>query len=100
MTKGPKFRRVLFSRYGVLTLLSIALVFLLMPLLPESKGSGDRVLSYVVIGLLLTPIAIFCWGLASFENRAYKKRTEEDPELERGEDLIAFLYEDEDQEKM
>ena len=97
MTKGPKFRRVLFSRYGVFTLISIALVFLLMPLLPESKGSGDRVLSYVVIGLLLTPIAIFCRGLASFENRAYKKRTEEDPELERGEDLIAFLYEDKDQ---
>jgi len=54
MTKGQKFRRVLFSRYGVLTLISIGLIPVLMSLLPEGKGGGDRVLGLVLIGLLLT----------------------------------------------
>ena len=96
MTKGQKFRRVLFSRYGVLTLISIGLIPVLMSLLPEGKGGGDRVLGLVLIGLLLTPIAIFVSGLAIYEDRDYKKRLEEDPELEQPEDLISFLYEDEE----
>ena len=136
MTKGQKFRRVLFSRYGVLALISIGLIPVLMPLLPEGKGGGDRVLGLVVIGLLLTPIAIFVqglatyvlslfpetrpndkfvnlmkigvffsplvvlfWGFVSHEEQDYKKRLEENPEEERGEDLISFLYEDEHEEK-
>jgi hypothetical protein len=68
-----------------------------MLLLPEGKGDGDRVLGLIVIGLLLTPIAIFVQGLEIYEDRDYKKRTKEDPELEQGEDLISFLYEDEDE---
>ena len=96
MTKEQKFRRVLFSRYGVLALISIGLIPVLMSLLPEGKGGGDRVLGLVLIGLLLTPIAIFVQGLATYENRDYKKRLEEDPELEQPEDLISFLYEDEE----
>ena len=96
MTKGQKFRRVLFSRYGVLALISIGLIPVLMLLLPEGKGGGDRVLGLVVIGLLLTPIAIFVQGLGVYEDRDYKKRLEEDPELEQPEDLISFLYEDEE----
>ena len=40
MTKGQKFRRVLFSRYGVLALISIGLIPVLMTLLPEGKGDG------------------------------------------------------------
>lgn len=96
MTKGQKFRRVLFSRYGVLTLISIGLIPVLTTLLPEGKGDGDRVLGLIVIGLLLAPIAIFVQGLAVYEDRDYKKRAEEDPELEQGEDLISFLYEDEE----
>ena len=99
MTKAQKFRRVLFSRYGVLALTSIGLIPVLMLLLPEGKGGGDRVLGLVVIGLLLTPIAIFVQGLGVYEDRDYKKRLEEDPELEQPEDLISFLYEDEE-EKM
>jgi len=97
MTKGQKFRRVHFSRYGVLTLISIGLIPVLMSLLPEGKGGGDRVLGLVLIGLLLTPIAIFVSGLAIYEDRDYKKRLEEDPELEQPEDLISFLYEDEEE---
>jgi hypothetical protein len=38
MTKGQKFRRVLFSRYGVLALTSIGLIPVLMLLLPEVRG--------------------------------------------------------------
>ena len=98
MTKGQKFRRVLFSRYGVLTLISIGLIPVLMSLLPEGKGGGDRVLGLVLIGLLLTPIAIFVSGLAIYEDRDYKKRLEEDPELEQPEDLISFLYEDDEKD--
>jgi hypothetical protein len=99
MTKAQKFRRVLFSRYGVLALISIGLIPVLMLLLPEGKGGGDRVLGLVLIGLLLTPIAIFVQGLAIYEDLDYKKRLEEDPELEQPEDLISFLYEDEQEEK-
>ena len=99
MTKGQKFRRVLFSRYGVLALTSIGLIPVLMLRLPEGKGDGDRLLGLIVIGLLLTPIAIFVQGLAVYEDRDYKKRTKEDPELEQGEDLISFLYEDEDEDE-
>ena len=98
MTKGQKFRRVLLSRYGVLTLISISLIPVLTTLLPEGKGDGDRVLGLIVIGLLLAPIAIFVQGLAVYEDRDYKKRAEEDPELEQGEDLISFLYEDEEKQ--
>ena len=98
MTKGQKFRRVLLSRYGVLTLISIGLIPVLTTLLPEGKGDGDRVLGLIVIGLLLAPIAIFVQGLAVYEDRDYKKRAEEDPELEQGEDLISFLYEDEEKQ--
>ena len=43
LTKGQKFRRVLFSRYGVLALISIGLIPLLMALLPGGKVDGDRV---------------------------------------------------------
>jgi hypothetical protein len=46
---------------------------------------------------LLTPIAIFVQGLRVYEDRDYKKRLEEDPELEQPEDLISFLYEDEEE---
>ena len=99
MTKGQKFRRVLFSRYGILALISIGLIPILMLLLPEGKGGGDRVLGLVVIGLLLTPIFIFVAGLGDYEDRDYKKRLEEDPELEQPEDLISFLYEDEENNK-
>lgn len=99
MTRGQKFRRVLFSRYGFLSLISIGLIPLLMLLLPEGKGDGsDRVLGLITIGLLLTPIVIFVQGLGVYEDRDYKKRLEEDPELEQPEDLISFLYENEEKD--
>ena len=96
MTKGQKFRRVLLGRWGVLTVASVVLATYVLSLLPDTRPN-DKFLNLMKIGLFFSPLAVFIWGLASLDERDYKKRTEEDPELERGEDLIAFLYEDEDQ---
>ena len=96
MTKGQKFRRVLLGRWGVLTVASVVLATYVLSLLPDTRPN-DKFLNLMKIGVFFSPLAVFIWGLASLDERDYKKRTEEDPELERGEDLIAFLYEDEDQ---
>ena len=50
------------------------------------------------IGIFVSPVVVFFWGFVSFEDRDYKKRLEEDPELEQPEDLISFLYEDEEKD--
>ena len=96
MTKGQKFRRVLLGRWGVLTVASVVLATYVLSLLPDTRPN-DKFLNLMKIGVFFSPLAVFIWGLASLDERDYKKRTEEDPELERGEDLIAFLYEDKDQ---
>ena len=98
MTKGQKFRRVLISRWGVLTVASVILATYMSSLLPEARPN-DRVLIWIKIGVFFLPSAIFFWGFLSFEERDYKKRLEENPEEERGEDLISFLYENENEEK-
>ena len=98
MTKGQKFRRVLISRWGVLTVASVVLATYMSSLLPEARPN-DRVLIWIKIGVFFSPFVIFFWGFLSFEERDYKKRLEENPEEERGEDLISFLYENENEEK-
>ena len=98
MTKGQKFRRVLISRWGVLTVASVVLATYMSSLLPEARPN-DRVLIWIKIGVFFSPFAIFFWGFLSFEERDYKKWLEENPEEERGEDLISFLYENENEEK-
>lgn len=50
------------------------------------------------IGIFVSPVVVFFWGFVSFEQQDYKKRLDENPEEERGEDLIAFLYEDEEKD--
>ena len=98
MTKGQKFRRVLISRWGVLTVASVVLATYVLSLLPEARPN-DRVLIWIKIGVFVSPFAIFFWGFVSHEEQDYKKRAEENSEEERGEDLISFLYEDEQKEK-
>ena len=98
MTKGQKFRRVLISRWGVLTVAWVVLATCTLSLLPEARPN-DRVLIWIKIGVFVSPFAIFFWGFVSHEEQDYKKRLEENPEEERGEDLISFLYEDEHEEK-
>ena len=50
------------------------------------------------IGIFFSPLVVFFWGFASLEEQDYKKRLEENPEEERGKDLIYFLYEDEEKD--
>ena len=95
MTATGKFRRVLLSRWGVLTLALLVLTPYLQSLLPEARPN-DRVLIWMKIGVFLSPFAAFLFGWVHFEGKDYEKRLEENPEEERGEDLISFLYEDED----
>ena len=98
MTKGQKFRRVLISRWGGLTVASVVLATYMSSLLPEARPN-DRVLIWIKIGVFFSPVLVFLWGFVSFEEQDYKKRLEENPEEERGEDLISFLYENENEEK-
>ena len=99
MTKGQKFRRVLISRWGFFTVASVVLATYILPLLPEARPN-DRVLIWIKIGVFFSPVLVFFWGFFSFEEQDYEKRMEENPEEEkkRREDLISFLYEDEDKD--
>ena len=99
MTKGQKFRRVLISRWGVLTVASVVLATYVLSLLPETRPN-DKFLNLIKIGIFFSPLVVFFWGFVSFEEQDYEKRLDENPEEERGEDLISFLYEDEHEEKM
>ena len=99
MTKGQKLRRVLISRWGVLTVASVVLATYVLSLLPDSRPN-DQFLNLMRIGIFFSPLVVFFWGFVSFEEQDYEKRLDENPEEERGEDLISFLYEDEHEEKM
>ena len=98
MTKGQKFRRVLFSRWSFFTVASVVLATYVLSLLPESRPN-DKFLNLMKIGVFFSPPVVLFFGFVSFERQDYKKRLEENPEEERGEDLISFLYEDEHEEK-
>ena len=98
MTKGQKFRRVLISRWGVLTVASVVLATYVLSLFPETRPN-DKFLNFMKIGVFFSPLVVLFWGFASHEEQDYKKRLEENPEEERGEDLISFLYENENEEK-
>ena len=99
MTKGQKFRRVLLGRWGFLTVASVVLATYILSLLPDSRPS-DQFLNLMKIWIFFSPLVVLFWGFASHEEQDYKKRLAENPEEERGEDLISFLYEDEHEEKM
>lgn len=96
MTKGQKFRRVLLSRWGVLTAASVVIAHYALALLPDARPN-DKFLNLITIGIFLSPAVVFIWGIASFEERDYEKWLEENPEEERKEDLISFLYKDEEE---
>ena len=98
MTATRKFTRVLLSRWGVLSLASVVLATYVLSLLPETRPN-DQFLNLMKIGVFFSPLVVFFWGFATLEEKDYKKRLEENPEEEGGEDLITFLYNDEDKEK-
>jgi hypothetical protein len=78
---------------------SVVLATYILPLLTEPRPN-DRVLIWIKIGVFFSPVLVFFWGFFSFEEQDYEKRMEENPEEEkkRREDLISFLYEDEDKD--
>ena len=108
MIDRQKFRRVLFSRYGVLTVLTLPLVFYILSLFElPSRGSQalkDDPFSVVVYFLVLIPFGFFFLGWEKFDEEDRKQRLEENPhlkkELKEGESLIDFLYEDENEDKI
>ena len=108
MTNGQKFKRVLYSRYGVLTVLTLLLVFYILSFFEfPTKGlqSKDNPLHVVVyFFVLICPFGFFFWGWERFDDEDRIKRGRENPdlqnELKEGESLIDFLYEDEHEEKM
>ena len=83
MTKRQKFRRVLLSRWGVLTVASVVLATYVLSLLPETRPN-DKFLNLMKIGVFFSPLAVLFWGFVSFEEQDYTKRLEENPEEERG----------------
>ena len=108
MTNGQKFKRVLFSRYGVRTVLTLLLVFYILSFFTfPTKGlqSKDNPLYVVVYFLvLICPFGFFFWGWEKFDDEDRIKKFRENPDLQKelkeGESLIDFLYENEHEEKM
>ena len=97
MTRRKKFRRVLLSRWGGFTVASVVLATYVLSLFPETRPK-DKFLNLMKIGVFFSPLVVFFWGFASLEEKDYEKRLEENPEEERGEDLISFLYDDEEKD--
>jgi hypothetical protein len=108
MIDRQKFRRVLFSRYGVLTVLTLPPVFYILSLfeIPSrgSQVSKDNPFYALVYALVLVcPLGFMAWGWEKFDAEDRKRQLEENPhlktELKEGESLIDFLYEDEHKNK-
>jgi len=97
MTNLQKYKRVLFSRYGVLALISLMLAPYVVSLFPEARA-GDKILGWITMGFFLAPVVVFIYGIAQFDAQDYEQRVEESADLKEGESLIAFLYEDEVEE--
>jgi len=108
MNDQQKFRRVLFSRYGFLTVVSLALVLYILSFFEipfrRSQVSKDNPFYTLVYALVLVcPLGFMVWGWEKFDAEDRKRQLEENPhlktELKEGESLIDFLYEDEHKNK-
>ena len=105
MTNGQKFKRVLCSRYGVLTVLTLLFVVYIFTFFTfPTKGlqSKDNPLYVVVYFLvLICPSGFFFWGWEKFDDEDRIKNFRENPDLQKelkeGESLIDFLYENENE---
>ena len=103
MTNGQKIRRVLFSRWGILTVLATLGGLYVMSFfdLPTRQNTRDNPFLIVIAFLFLCcPTIPFWLGWEKFDEEDRMKRLEENPhlkkELKEGESLIDFLYEDEE----
>ena len=97
MTKGQKFRRVLSSRYGVLSPISL-IVGLSLFYFSDIPEQGIRAILATLTVVVTIPIAVWSYGSSKFDTQYAIRRLEENPilkrELKEGESLIDFLYED------
>ena len=108
MTNGQKFKRVLRSRYGVLTVLTLLLVFYILSFFTfPTKGlqsKDDPLYLGLYFLVLICPFGFFFWGWEKFDDEDRIKKFRENPDLQKelreGESLIDFLYENEHEEKM
>ena len=73
MTATQKFRRVLLSRHGVLSHVSLIFLPYLLSLLPELR-TGDKVLGWIAIGIFLIAVVVFISEFAHFDSEDHKKR--------------------------
>ena len=103
MTNGQKFKRVLRSRYGVLSPISLILGLSLFFLLDVPEQGIRPILATLAI-VITIPIGVWSYGSSKFDTQDAIRRLEENPNLKRelkeGESLIDFLYENEHEEKM
>lgn len=97
-TNLQKYKRVLFSRYGVLAFICLISGPYVVSFFPEVRA-GDKFVTWITIGVFLIPAVVFIYGLAQLDAQDYKQRVEENPELKEGESLIDFLYENEGEER-
>ena len=107
MTNGQKFKRVLLSRWGLLTVAAtiVGLYVLSFFDAPTRQNIKDNpLLIFLVFLFLCCPTVPFWLGWEKFDEEDRMKRLEENPhlkkELKEGESLIDFLYENEHEEKM
>ncbi|MEK9926152.1 MAG: hypothetical protein VW736_11035 [Alphaproteobacteria bacterium] len=107
MTNVKKFKRVLFSRWGILTVVAtiVGLYVLSFFEAPTRQNTKDNPFLIVLAFLFLCcPTVPFWFGWEKFDEEDRMNRLEEDPSPKRepkeGESLIDFLYENEHEEKM
>ena len=105
LTTKQYFKRVFFSYWGILIVLSpVISAMFLVPDRPDLAGGGkDPRLIPFVMPLLIFLVA--CGWIGETEKkRVHRERLKNNPpskrELKDGESLIDFLYEDEHEEKM
>lgn len=101
---SQRYRRVLFSRWGVLCLVSFILLSYLNSLIElptdyDAKRDNPLPLIFFVL-VFVIPVGIWSVGLSKVDERDAREFLEENPhlknELKEGESLIDFLYEDEE----
>ena len=107
MTNGQKFKRVVYSRYGTLTVLTLLLVFYILsffefPTKGGQQGKDNPLYVVVYFLVLICPFGFFLWGWEKFGDEDRIKRFRENPDLQKelkeGESLIDFLYEDKERD--
>ena len=103
---SQRYRRVLFSRWGVLCFVSFILLSFLSSFIEiptDYDAKRDNPLPVILFVLVFViPLVILNVGLSKVDERDAREFLEENPhlkkELKAGESLIDFLYEDEEKD--